>query len=187
MLQALIGPVAGLLDKFIPDADDVIYNYADSIWYFGDLSRTGWIDRGTRSFPIAASSSYLYNHELGYDDDGTAMNSFIESAAMDIGDGDHFTYIRRVIPDLTFSGSTQLSSPQAIFTIKSRNFPGADFDNTASGVTARTQASPVETFTEQLHLRSRGRSFAMRIESEALGAKWKLGSPRVDMKPDGRR
>ena len=89
----------------------VIYNYADAIWYFGDLARTAWIDRGTRTYPIAASSSYLYNHEFGYDDDGTAMNSFIESAAMDIGDGDHFTYIRRVIPDLTFIGSTELSSP----------------------------------------------------------------------------
>ena len=178
---------------FYPSADStdndkyVVYNYADSIWYFGDLARTAWIDRGTRSFPIAASSSYLYNHEFGYDDDGTAMNSFIESAAMDIGDGDHFTYIRRVIPDLTFVGSTELSSPQATFTVKSRNFPGTDFGNTASGTATRTQVSPVETFTDQLHLRSRGRSFAMRVESEALGAKWKLGSPRVDMKPDGRR
>jgi hypothetical protein len=104
-----------------------------------------------------------------------------------MGDGDKFTYIRRVIPDLTFTGSTALSSPQATFTIKARNFPGEDFGNTAAGTTTRTQSSPVETFTSQLHLRARGRSFAMRIESEALGAKWKLGSPRVDMKPDGRR
>ena len=165
----------------------VVYNYGDGIWYFGNLSRTAWIDRGTRTYPIAASSTYLYNHEFGYDDDGSAMNSFIESGAMDIGDGEQFTYIRRVIPDLSFTGSTELSSPQATFTIKARNFPGEDFGNTAAGTTTRTQSSPVETFTSQLHLRARGRSFAMRIESEALGAKWKLGSPRVDMKPDGRR
>jgi hypothetical protein len=165
----------------------VVYNYGDGIWYFGNLSRTAWIDRGTRTYPIAASSTYLYNHEFGYDDDGSAMNSFIESGAMDIGDGEQFTYIRRVIPDLSFIGSTELSSPQATFTIKARNFPGEDFGNTAAGTTTRTQSSPVETFTSQLHLRARGRSFAMRIESEALGAKWKLGSPRVDMKPDGRR
>ena len=73
---------------------------------------------------------YIYNHELGYDDDGSAMDSFIESAAIDIGDGDKFAYLRKVIPDLTFDGSTNLASPQATFTVKARNNPGADFDNT---------------------------------------------------------
>jgi len=165
----------------------VVYNYGEKVWYFGSLSRTAWIDRGVRTYPIAAGNSYIYNHEFGYDDDGSAMNSFIESAAIDIGDGDKFTYIRRVVPDLTFNGSTNLSSPQATFTIKSRNFPGADFGNTAAGITTRTASSPVETFTEQLHLRSRGRSFALRIESAAVGAKWKLGSPRIDIREDGRR
>ena len=165
----------------------VVYNYGEKVWYFGALGRTAWIDRGVRTYPIAAGSSYLYNHEFGYDDDGSAMNSFIESAAIDIGDGDQFTYIRRVIPDLTFNGSTNLSSPQATFTVKARNFPGASFDNTASGDAIRTASSPVETFTNQLHLRARGRSFALRVESAALGAKWKLGSPRIDLRPDGRR
>ena len=165
----------------------VIYNYAEKVWYFGNLSRTAWLDRGVKSFPIAAGSSYLYNHELGYDDDGSAMNSYIESSPMDIGDGDKFTYINRVIPDITFDGSTNLSSPQATFTVKSRNFPGAGFDNTAAGDTIRTAASPVETFTNQLFLRSRGRSFALRVESSALGARWKLGSPRIDIRQDGRR
>jgi hypothetical protein len=165
----------------------VVYNYGEKVWYFGSLARSAWIDRGVRTYPIAAGSSYLYNHEFGYDDDGSAMNSFIESAAIDIGDGDQFSYIRRVIPDLTFNGSTNLSSPQATFTVKARNFPGATFDNTASGDAIRTASSPVETYTNQLHLRARGRSFALRVESEALGAKWKLGSPRIDIRPDGRR
>ena len=165
----------------------VVYNYGEKVWYFGSLSRTAWIDRGVRTYPIAAANSYIYNHEFGYDDDGSAMSSFIESAAIDIGDGDKFTYIRRVVPDLTFNGSTNLSSPQATFTVKSRNFPGADFGNTAAGIATRTASSPVETFTEQLHLRSRGRSFALRIESAAVGAKWKLGSPRIDIREDGRR
>jgi hypothetical protein len=178
---------------FYPSADStdndryVVYNYGEKVWYFGTLERTAWLDRGVRTYPIATGSSYIYNHELGYDDDGSAMNSFIESAAIDIGDGDKFTYIQRVIPDLTFNGSTNLSSPQATFTVKARNFPGASFDNTASGDTIRTASSPVETFTNQLFLRARGRSFALRIESEALGAKWKLGSPRIDLRPDGRR
>ena len=165
----------------------VIYNYGDEVWYFGSLARTAWIDRGTRSNPLAAGNQYIFNHEIGFDDDGSAMTSFIESASMAIGDGDKFTHIRRVIPDLTFLGSTNLSSPQAVFTVKSRRFPGASFDNTDSGTTIGSISGDVETFTEQLHLRSRGRSFAVRVESTALGTKWKLGSPRVDMRPDGRQ
>ena len=179
---------------FYPSADSddndkyVVYNYAEKVWYFGDLSRTAWIDRGTKFYPIAAGSQYLYNHELGYDDDGSAMNSYIESAAIDIGDGDKFAYISRLIPDLTFTGSTALSSPQATFTVKARNFPGASFDDdTVSGDAVRTASSPVETYTNQLFLRSRGRSFALRVSSDALGAKWKLGSPRIDIRQDGRR
>ena len=165
----------------------VTYNYSEKVWYFGTLERTAWLDRGTRTFPIATGDGYVYNHELGYDDDGSAMTSFIESAAIDIGDGDKFTYLRKVIPDLTFDGSTNLASPQATFTVKARNNPGADFDNTQSGTTSRTQTTPVEEFTEQLDLRVRGRSFALRVESNALGSKWKLGSPRVDIRQDGRR
>ena len=165
----------------------VIYNYKEKVWYFGSLVRTAWVDRGIRSFPIAAGSSYLYDHETGYDDDGSAMTSFIESAPIDIGDGDKFTLVRRVLPDLSFDGSTGLASPQATFSVKTRNFPGSGFNETASGITTRTSTSPVEQFTNQLDLRARGRSFAFRIESSALGSRWKLGSPLIDIRPDGRQ
>ena len=171
----------GDIDKY------VIYNYLEKVWYFGSFSRTAWTDRGIRNFPIAASSSYLYNHENGYDDDGSAMTSFIESAPMDIGDGDKFTLVQKIVPDLTFDGSLTTSSPAATFTLKARNSPGEDFENTSSGTTTRTASSPVEVFTDQIDLRARGRSFAMRVESTALGMKWKLGSPRVNIRPDGRR
>lgn len=165
----------------------VIYNYNEKVWYYGSITRSAWLDRGTRSFPIAAGGGYLYNHELGFDDDGVAMNSFIESAPIDIGDGDKFVYVRRIIPDLTFNGSTNLSSPQATFTLKTRDFPGQSFSDDSTGTVTRTASSPVETFTNQLHMRARGRSFAMKIDSEALGARWKLGSPRIDIREDGRR
>tara|TARA_B100001059_G_C17820727_1_gene578117 strand:+ start:852 stop:2741 length:1890 start_codon:yes stop_codon:yes gene_type:complete len=165
----------------------VIYNYKDDIWYYGNLSRSAWIDRGIRNFPIATESGYLYNHEFEYDDDGSAMASFIESAPMDIGDGDRFTLATTVVPDLTFVGSTALSSPQATFTLKARTEPGAAYGSTSSGSAVRTASSPVETFTELLNLRVRGRSFAIKVDSSALGTKWKLGSPRVDIRPDGRR
>lgn len=165
----------------------VIYNYKDQIWYYGTINRSAWIDRGTRTYPIAAEGGYLYNHEFEYDDDGSAMDSFIESAPMDIGDGDRFSLATTVVPDLTFSGSTSLSSPQATFTLKARTEPGAAYSSTSSGTAVRTASSPVETFTEILNLRVRGRSFAVRVDSSALGTKWKLGSPRVDIRPDGRR
>jgi len=183
----------GEVTWFYPSAssDDndryVTYNYNEKVWTFGSLARTAWLDRGTRGFPVAVGGGYLYNHEIGYDDDGSAMTSFIESAAMDIGDGDRFAYIRKLIPDLTFDGSTNLSTPQATFTLKARQNPGAGFDNTGSGTSTRTQATPVEEYTEQLDVRVRGRSFALRVESSALGSKWKLGSPRIDIRQDGRR
>ena len=171
----------GDIDKY------VVYNYGQKIWYFGTLARTAWLDRGIRTFPIAAGSSYLFNHETGYDDDGSAMTSFIESAPMDIGDGDKFSLIQKVIPDLTFEGSVNQSTPAANFTIKARNEPGEDYGNTSSGTATRTATSPVELFTNQIDLRARGRSFALRVDSSATGMKWKLGTPRVNIRPDGRR
>ena len=165
----------------------VIYNYKDQIWYYGTIDRSAWIDRGTRTYPIAAESGYLYNHEFEYDNDGVAMDSFIESAAMDIGDGDKFSLVTKVVPDLTFVGSTALSSPQATFTLQARSNPGSAYTSSSSAAAVRTASSPVEEFTDQLNLRVRGRSFSVKLSSSALGTKWKLGSPRVDIRPDGRR
>lgn len=165
----------------------VIYNYKDQIWYYGTINRSAWIDRGTRPYPIAAEGGYLYNHEFEYDNDGVAMDSFIESAVMDINDGDKFSLVTKVVPDLTFVGSTALSSPQATFTLQARPNPGSAYTSSSSAVSVRTTSSPVEEFTEQLNLRARGRSFSLKVNSSALGTKWKLGSPRVDIRPDGRR
>ena len=165
----------------------VIFNYNDKTWYYGTLARDVWLDRGLRRNPLAGGAGYIYNQESGFDDDGVAMSSFIESAPIDMGDGDKFSFIKRIIPDITFNGSTALSSPSATFTIKARNFPGANFSDTETATTSRTSTSPVEAFTEKLDVRVRGRSFALRIASDALGSKWKLGSPRVDIREDGRR
>ena len=165
----------------------VIYNYIEKVWYYGSILRTAWIDRGTRSYPIAAASSYLYNHEIGFNDDTSAMTSYIESAPMDIGDGDRFSLVQKVVPDLTFDGSVTSSTPAATFTLKAKNEPGESYGNTDSGAATRTAVSPVELYTNQLNLRARGRSFAMRVDSSASNMKWKLGSPRVDIRPDGRR
>ena len=178
---------------FYPSADSsecykyVIWNYNEKVWYYGSLTRTAWLDRGIRNFPIAAGSGYIFNHELGFDDDGSAMTSFVETSPMDIGDGEKFAFIKRVIPDLTFTGSVTGSSPNATFTVKARDFPGEDFSQTGTGTTTRTATNPVEAFTNKLDYRIRGRSFAIRLDSSALGCKFKMGTPRVDIREDGRR
>jgi hypothetical protein len=123
---------------------------------------------------------------VGYDDDGSAMTSFIESAPMDIGDGEKFLFLKRVIPDITFDGSTSVN-PDVEFTVKSKNFPGANFNETTQGNTQRSATNPVEQFTEKLDYRLRGRSFSLRIDSTSLGTKYKLGTPRADLRADGRR
>jgi hypothetical protein len=165
----------------------VIYNYANQTWYYGTLSRTAWHDRGVRQYPIAASSSYLFEHENGNDDDGSAMTASIESSQMDIGDGYQFTFIKQLIPDISFEGSTSQTNPNATFTLQARNGPGSLYATNSGGTSTRTATSPVEQFTDKLNVRLRGRSFNMKLESTAQGVAWKLGTPRVDIRPDGRK
>ena len=164
----------------------VVYNYIEKVWYFGNLSRTAWLDRGLRTYPIAAGGQYLFNHELGEDDDTSPMSSFIESSQIDIGDGEQFSLIRRVIPDFTFEGSSSLD-PSVDLTLKTRNYPGGNYLQTETKATTRTAKSPVEQFTNVLNMRLRGRSFAMRVDSSASGVRWRIGAPRVDIRQDGRR
>ena len=153
--------------------------------YHGTLARTAWIDRGTRSNPIAAGSSYLFLHENGVDDDGSAMTAFIESGATDIGDGEQFMFVKRLVPDVKFTGS-ETSGATVDFTLKARTFQVHRMTSQTRERT-RTATSPVDKYTNQLHLRLRGRSYSMRVESNTIGVQWKLGSPRLDIRPDGRR
>ena len=169
----------------------VTYNYDQKIWYYGMMSRTCWLDRGVNNDPIAASPDhYLYFQEIGFDDGSTspatAIISYIESSQMDLGEGEQFSFMRRLIPDMTFRNSTA-PVPSAIMTLKVRNFPGGNYLDSNSNSVTKTASVPVEQFTEQVFVRLRGRSFAFRIESEDTGVAWRLGSPRVDIRPDGRR
>ena len=179
---------------FYPSADSeetnkyVIYNYLEKTWCYGTLTRTAWHDRGIRRYPIAAGSSYLFEHENGNDDDGSAMTASIESSQIDIGDGYQFTFIKQLIPDITFKGSTSnTGNPTANFTLQARKGPGSTYSNTSGGSSTRTATTPVEQFTDLVNVRLRGRSFNMKLESTDQGVAWKLGTPRVDIRPDGRR
>jgi len=169
----------------------IIYNYQQQIWYYGNLTRTAWVDRGVHRNPIAAhTDGYLYYHEDGFDDGSTtpasAITANIESSQIDMGDGEQFTLVRRLIPDITFRDSEN-ATPSANFTVKVRNFPGANFSESVSGSTAQSATTPVEQYTNQTHLRLRGRSFALRVESTDKGVGWRLGATRLDIRPDGRR
>jgi len=169
----------------------VVYNYQQQIWYYGTLTRTAWIDRGINTNPIAAGTDgYLYTHEVGNDDGSTlpasAINAYIESSQIDIGDGNNFMFIRRMIPDLTFRDSTG-DSPTANFILKARNFPGAAYGDDYDSAVTRSATVPVEQFTNQVNVRLRGRSTAIRVESDETGVAWRLGSPRIDIRPDGER
>jgi len=167
----------------------VIYNYAEQTWYYGTLSRTAFLDRGIRTFPVAAEGGYLYNHETGYSDDGAIMTSTIESSPIDMGDGDQFTFIRRLIPDFTFNGSTT-SSPTVNVTLQSNNFPAGNYLQSEISKVDRTAVSttvPFEQYTNKADVRLRGRAFSIKVDCSALGVRWRLGSPRVDIRQDGRR
>jgi hypothetical protein len=169
----------------------VIYNYVENAWAYGNLNRTAWIDRGINDYPISASTDYyLYDHELGLDDGSTspsqAISAHIESSQVDLSDGDKFVFMRRVIPDLTFDGSTS-GAPTANVVLKTRNFPGGEYLHSESSAVTRSTTVPVEQFTNQAHIRLRGRSFALRVESSDTEVQWRLGAPRVDIRPDGRR
>jgi hypothetical protein len=171
----------------------VVYNYGQQVWYYGTLVRTAWNDRasGLRSFPQATGTDfYLYDHEDGLDDFSTgsavAINAFIESSDFDIGDGQQFMLLNRILPDLSFTGSSA-SNPAALFTIRSRDFGGDNFTESPSDSAVRTATSPVEQYTDTLDLRARGRQMSIRIENTATGVKWRLGAPRIDVRPDGRR
>ena len=169
----------------------VVYNYQQQVWYYGTMARTCWLDRGVDQYPVAASTDHvLYYQELGLDDGSVnpaaGISAYIESSQMDLGEGDYFTFLRRIIPDITFRDSTN-ETAQATMTLKARNFPGGAYLTSNAAVVEKTASIPVEQFTEQVHVRLRGRSFAFKIESSDTGVAWRLGSPRVEVQPDGMR
>jgi hypothetical protein len=169
----------------------VVYNYAEDIWYYGSLGRSAWIDSGLRDYPVAATYSYnLVNHEQGIDDNqtgtSTAIEAYIESAEFDIDDGEHFGFVWRMVPDLTFQGSTA-ATPQVTMTMYGMNGSGSGFNTEASKAVARTSTVTIEQFTNIIYTRIRGRQMIMKIASDGLGTTWQLGAPRIDIRPDGRR
>jgi len=176
----------------------VIYNYAEDIWYYGSLARTAWLDSGLRDYPVAATYSYnLVNHEQGVDnnegDTPLPLNAVISSSEFDIDDGHNFGFIWRILPDITFRGSTGNNTPQVTMTLAPMQNSGSGVNNPPStggvdnAVISRVAVATIEEFTGQVYIRVRGRQLIFTCESNQLGTQWQLGAPRIDIKPDGRR
>jgi hypothetical protein len=180
----------------------VIYNYAENdgkgVWYYGTMARSAWLDSGLRNFPIAATYDYnLVDQESGVDDNTTdvtvAINSYISSSEFDIDDGHNFGFVYRILPDLTFRGSTGSNTPQVTMTLiplqnsgSGYNTPQSEGGNSYASI-QRIATAPVEEFTGQVFVRIRGRQMLFKVENAQIGTQWQLGAPRIDVKQDGRR
>lgn len=187
----------------------VVYNYQQKIWYIGTLGRTAWTHKNNGIYPIAAATDHAgYLHELGTDDGSTnpssAITAYIESSGQDIGDGEKFVSIWRIIPDITFRDST--GTPYVTISISASNFPdgpitqnstdatGPVYQGVGSNLVRSAQYPPEQSYSiangaerSAMYVRIRGRSFTFRIESDIVGAAWRLGLMRLDIKLDGKR
>ena len=161
----------------------VSYNYMEDSWAIGTLTRGAFIPANTRVYPIASSAftstdnNYLYNHENGYDDDGSAMNAYIESGGVEIGDGEQLMFVNRLIPDFEFRGTT--ASASVDITMKGKDFP--------LNSTSTLATTTVTETTGQSFIRARTRESVIRVQGTGTGYGWTLGTLRFDIKPDGRR
>ena len=169
----------------------VLYNYNEKVWSVGTIVRTAWIDRGIEDYPRAAAvDGYIYFHEIGQDDGSTnpysPIEAYIESAPIEIGEGEQFGFAWRMIPDLTFRNSSA-ANPTVNFVLEAQDYSGENFTQSQNNDTTRTATFPVEQFTNQTYFRLRGRMMSLRVESDGVGVAWRLGVPRVDIRSDGRR
>lgn len=179
-----------------------VFNYLENngegVWYYGEMARTAWLDSGLRNNPMAATTiNNIVYHELGNDDNSTAtplpINAVIETAEFDIDDGDHFGFVWRILPDITFVGSDSGTTPQVTMTLIPLQNSGSGANvpqsvgSTSYTTIQRIATAPIEEFTGQVYVRVRGRQMILKIENNQLGSAWQLGSPRIDIKQDGRR
>jgi len=175
----------------------VIYNYLDRVWYYGTMSRTTWLDSGTRTYPMAGSyDNRILYHEASVDDVSgltpVAIDSYVQSSDFDIGDGHNFGFVWRILPDVNFNGSN-VNQPSVTMTVKPRQNSGTPYGVANNPVVQSNDnfslryAYNVQEFDGQVYTRLRGRQMAFRIESNTVGVAWQLGTPRIDIRPDGRR
>ena len=163
----------------------VVFDFNDNVWTYGELSRTAWLDEGTVDYPRATSSNYLYEQEFGYNDDGAPMtNVYIESSDFDIGDGEQFAFLTKIIPDIRFLNNSE--SGKVNMVLKTRDYPGDTLTTNSTNSIGST--------TQQAHIRGRARQAVLRIESDDTDTNssnddtgWRLGATRMEIRSDGKR
>src|SRR3990167_4990478 len=172
----------------------VTYNIKEDVWYYGTLSRTAWQDVSFGSYPLAASTDgYLYEHDNGFDDGSanpaTAITAFVESSPLELGNGDNYVFITKILHDVTFRdvANHPSATQQMDITLKVSDYPGDAITDSEEKTPTRSATTPVEQYTKQSHVRLRGRQFKLRGGSDTLGSAWRLGRPRLEMRMDGRR
>ena len=179
----------------------VIFNYLDRVWYYGTLGRTAWMDSPLRSYPVATTTGNLMVVHESASDDGTTnppspISSYVQTSDFDIGDGSNYGFVWRMLPDITFDGSTTAAPevPEVTFSLKPRQNPGAPYGTPGASrvISAQTYGQTVQTykvqeFTEIIYTRVRGRQLSFKVECAALGTQWQLGVPRMDIRNDGKR
>jgi len=182
---------SNVIDKY------VIYNYLERNWYYGTMARTAWLDSPLRQYPMAADyNRRILFHEAAVDDiagdTAVPINAYVQSSDFDIGDGHNFGFVWRILPDVNFNGSN-VNNPSVTMTVKPRQNSGAPYGVadvprvTSANNYAVSGVYNIQEFTGQVYTRLRGRQLAFRIESNNLGTQWQLGSPRIDIRNDGRR
>jgi hypothetical protein len=170
----------------------VIYNFVEQAWYYGTINRTAWLDTPLRKYGQAVETDptnwtgIVYNQEQGTNDGVLPMESYIISSDFDIGDGNQFTLMNRIIPDVNFDGSTA-EAPEVTMTIKPRNFPGSAYITNMGVESQRVISTTVNQYTPQVFIRARARQLGFEIRSTDLNVQWQLGAPRIDGRPDGKR
>jgi hypothetical protein len=179
----------------------VIFNYLDKVWYYGTMGRTAWLDSGLRPYPQAATLNNLIVYHEAAVDDGTTnppspISAYIQSADFDIGDGHNYGFVWQIVPDVTFDGSNTTGTtlkPSVTFTVRPRQNPGSPYGSSDTPSVTTTQSYVnttsynVQEFTQLVNTRIRGRQMAFKISSNTLGTQWQLGTPRINVRPDGRR
>jgi hypothetical protein len=172
----------------------VVFNYLEKVWYYGTMGRTAWLDSGLLPYPIATTyNGKIVQHEDGVDDaeDPNAVLPIaanISSSEFDIGDGHNFGFVWRILPDLTFDGSSSSPTPQVTMTLYPLQNSGSGVTNTASAPVVEGSTYVItEEFTGQIYTRARGRQMIFKMASTQLGTTWQLGAPRIDIRQDGRR
>jgi len=175
----------------------VVFDYAENLWHYGTMERTAWVDTPLRQTPIAAGyNGQLIYHEVGVDDGTTnppsPINSYIQSADVDLGDGDRYAFVDKIVPDISFDGST-VNNPKVTFAMRPRYNPGANYDATDTPDVVSEQnyvaerQYEVQQFTQLIYVRARGRQMALRVSSNTVGVAWQFGVPRINVRPSGRR